>query len=559
MLESIINFEKINTGLILVLALVGISLFLYGVTLMSDGLKKIAGQKMKDLISSSTNTTLKGIVTGTIITALVQSSTGVSVLVVGLVGAGLMTLRQSVGVIMGANIGTTLTSIIIGLPVSKYGLLITGIGLIVVSIIKNVKINNLAQTVAGLGMIFLGLEIVGIGMINLAENPFVGKLFTFFSDTSNPLFWFFGLLFGILFTAIVQSSSLSIALLQKAYTLNVGGISLVGALPILLGFGIGTTFTSVFASIGQNNDSKRVSMIYILFNLIGSLTFIILLKPYTWFIQTIHELYFPSNKMIVLGVAYALQNIITTFVLYFFVNHLIKLSKKIIKDKKIKEVLVNESFHGESIEITLSYVKNRIELMGEEVNKLISLTKKYIIKEDKSLYTKSIKSENIINEYNEKIYNYLLKNVNDFQMSEKESKKMSKYLDVIRNYEKIGDNLVYVLGNFKIRYEEDKKLTSQGQEDLMKFIDSIEKMAEKTLISFKEEDIEKAKEIRTFNLKLKEAEKKFRYHYLERLKKGEIELKSTSTFASLLTSIKGMGSYLDNIADTIVNPYEVSE
>ncbi len=238
----------------------GVAIFLYGIDLMGDGLKRSAGNKIRTIIEKTTNTPLKGILVGILLTGLLQSSSGVTVLIIGLVGAGLMTLKQAVGVVFGANIGTTITSVLIGLPIADYALLFVFVGVIMIIFFKRKMVQSIGTTILGFGLIFFGLEVMGSGLKEIVMTDAVHDLFLLFSDTSNSFFWFFGVSFGTLFTAAVQSSSASIGIIQKLYHLNVeAGVqtfTLWGALPMILGANIGTTITGLLASI--NGDRKSV-------------------------------------------------------------------------------------------------------------------------------------------------------------------------------------------------------------------------------------------------------------------------------------------------------------
>ncbi|MFA7055142.1 MAG: Na/Pi symporter, partial [Acholeplasmataceae bacterium] len=222
----------------------GLALFLFGINLMSDSLKAAAGNNLKSIIEKTTNTPLKGILVGIILTVLIQSSSGTTALMIGLLRAGLMTLPQSVGLIMGANIGTTITAFIIGLPIADYGLLILFVGVIMM-FFRNRRVHHIGGVFVGLGMLFVGLNTMSDGLKPLASTQLAEDMFHTFSTN-----WFLGTIFGTVFTALVQSSSAAIGVLQKLYAINAEGIesiTLNGAIPILLGANIGTTITAFLA------------------------------------------------------------------------------------------------------------------------------------------------------------------------------------------------------------------------------------------------------------------------------------------------------------------------
>jgi len=300
-------YASINYGDSIMFVFGGLALFIFGINMMSDSLKQAAGNKLKAIIEKTTNTPLKGIFVGIILTILIQSSSGTTALMIGLLRAGLMTLPQSVGIIMGANIGTTVTAFIIGLPIADYGLYILFVGFLM-SFMKNRKIHHFGGVLIGLGMLFVGLNTMSDGLKPLAQTQQAESMFNMFSNN-----WFLGTLFGTVFTGIVQSSSAAIGILEKLYALNAEGItsiSLNGAIPILLGANIGTTITAFLASIGGNIESKRASFIHILFNVISAVVFLTILVPYTRFIAWFESAFLKQYSMLSIAFAHLFQNAI---------------------------------------------------------------------------------------------------------------------------------------------------------------------------------------------------------------------------------------------------------
>lgn len=548
--------ENPDISILIVFIIAGIALFLYGVGLMSDGLKKIAGNRLKSIISKSTDTPLKGILVGTLITAIVQSSTGVSVLTVGLVAAGLMTLPQATGIIMGANIGTTVTALIIALPIADFGLHIAAIGIFLTMIFANKKIvKNTGNVLTGLGLLFVGFDLLGVGTKVLFSGEFFINLFKVFSNTKNPFFWLFGTIFGTLFTGIVQSSTLSMGMLQSIY--QNGQITLIGAIPLLLGFNIGTTFSSWFASIGQSKDSKRVAMIHILFNVIGSVIFLVFLWPFNYFLLLLQD-QLSLSPIFILGLAHTLQNIISAFILFFFVKQQIWLANFLVRDKKTdkkEETFVfNEEMFNEEPTIALSYAKKGIINMSNTVKRFFVILQEYSFKNNESLYEEAIELENILDDYDKKLHDYLIKIVHSGSLDERDSGRLSKDLDTIRNLERIGDHLMNIFEFFQKRYEEDITLSEGGIEDLKHFYLAISEMLEKTLYAFHFGDKNSAQKAMEFEDLIDDLEEKFRYNFLKRLKTGEFIYNSNSNYPDILSNLERIGDHLTNIAESVLNP-----
>lgn len=539
----------------------GIAIFLYGIEQMGEGLKKSAGNKIRSIIEKTTNTPLKGILVGIILTGILQSSSGVTVLAIGLVGAGLMTLKQAVGVVFGANIGTTVTSILIGLPIADYALLMVFVGVILIFFFKKKILQNIGQTILGFGLIFFGLDVMEIGLRPLVMTDQVHDLFLLFSDTSNSFFWFFGVSFGTIFTAIVQSSSASIGIIQKLYHMNVeSGVTtftLWGALPMILGANIGTTMTGFLASINGTLEAKRVSAIHIIFNLIGTAIFLILLWPYHEIVAWVENTFFEPYSMATLAVAHVMMNVVTVLILFWFIDLLIKFTHVIIKDKPYNdelEVIFSESLLQATPSLALYYVKKGINKMGDLVKNYFILTKRYSFTNEEGVIDKAEKLENTLDDYDKRLHDYMIKLVRNNSLSEKDSNRLSRDLDTIRDFERIGDHLTNLVGFFKNRYEENQSLSKGGEEDLKHYYRVLEEMLDVTLASFVFNDIEKAKIAIEYENLTDKLEEKFRLNYVERLKGGELNFTSKTNYVEILSNMERIGDHLKNIAENIINP-----
>lgn len=543
----------------------GLGLFLYGMELMSDSLKRSAGNKMRSIIEKTTNTPIKAIIMGVLLTVIMQSSSATTVLVIGLVTAGLMTLKQSVGVIFGANIGTTVTSIIIGLPIADYALLMIFVSVVMIFFFKRKIIRNTGSVILGLGLIFFGLEVMSDGLKSVVNNPYVQDLFMLFSDTSNRAFWLFGVTFGTLFTAFIQSSSASIGIIQKLYHMNattgIATFSLIGALPLILGANIGTTITSVMASINGSIESRRLSAIHIMFNLLGTVIFLILLWPYYHVVSWVESTFLTQYSMGTLAFAHILMNVVTTVILFFFMDKLIDLSSWLIKEKKRTdelEVIFNESLLQETPSLALYYVKKGINKMGSIARDYFFLTRQYSFENSSESLTRAEKYEHTLDDYDKRLHDYMINLVRKNELSFKDSNRLSRDLDTIRDFERIGDHLTNLVGFFKNRYEENQVLSEGGIEDLRQYYKVLEEMFDMTMASFVYNDVEKAKLAIEYETVTDKLEEKFRLNYVERLKKGELNFTSKTNYVEILSNMERIGDHLKNIAENIINPSRVS-
>ena len=301
----------------------GLALFLYGMQMMSDGLEAAAGNKMKQILEKLTVNRVVGVLVGAVITAIIQSSSATTVMVVGFVNSGMMTLTQAVWIIMGANIGTTITGQLIALNVSEIAPLIAFLGVAAIVFIKNAKVHNYGLILAGLGTLFIGMDMMGNAMVPLQSSETFISLMTRFS---NPVL---GIMAGMIFTAIIQSSSASVGILQ---TLANGGlIGLPSAVYVLFGQNIGTCITAVLASIGTGRNAKRTTIIHLTFNIIGTILFttICILTPLTSWI----EAFTPGKPAAQIANMHTLFNIVTTLLLLPFGTLLVRFAQKVLPDK----------------------------------------------------------------------------------------------------------------------------------------------------------------------------------------------------------------------------------
>ncbi len=536
----------------------GLALFLFGINLMSDSLKAAAGNNLKSIIEKTTNTPLKGILVGIILTVLIQSSSGTTALMIGLLRAGLMTLPQSVGLIMGANIGTTITAFIIGLPIADYGLMILFVGVIMM-FFKNRRVHHIGGVFVGLGMLFVGLNTMSDGLKPLASTQLAEDMFHTFSTN-----WFLGTIFGTVFTALVQSSSAAIGVLQKLYAINAEGIesiTLNGAIPILLGANIGTTITAFLASLGGNIESKRASFIHILFNVISAVFFIIILIPYEHLIAWVELKFLKPYSMLTIAFAHGFQNLIMTFILFWFIPQLIKLSKLAIKDHRLNQLpeeVFDEKLISESPVLALEFVKKALLYMGSVVQEYFDIVKEYSFKENSKLVQEGYTHEMILDTYDQKLHDYLIK-IAGAGISDHDSKKLSRDLDTIKDFERIGDHLTNIIDFFQERYLESQLLSPEGASDLQEIYSVLDRMIKNTIEAFNHQDIDLAKKVVADEDLIDELEEKFRYRYIERLKNKEVTFVKAANYPDILSNLERIGDHLMNVASSVIEPLYVPQ
>lgn len=537
----------------------GLGIFLYGINLMGDSLKDLAGSKLKMIIEKSTNTPIKGILVGCGLTVIIQSSSGTTALTVGLVRAGLMTLPQAIGVIMGANIGTTITAFIVGLNIQEYSLIFVGIGAILIFFINNRKVKDLGKVICGFGLLFFGLQLMSAGLdyVIATNQETCEKLFTTFSEW--PIL---GLLLGTVVTAVVQSSSATIAILQTIY--QTGQISLMGALPMLLGANIGTTVTAVIASIGGGIESKKTSVFHLIFNIFGAVLFMILLIPWVMLMQVINDAIASDvlglHPAMTIAIAHFVFNFITTFILFWFIKPIIKLINKIVKDSpkeedvtsKLLNELLDYSLIKKSTSLSLKFIDNCMEHMGQLVIKDYELTKEYSFKEDEDKYKECEVLEKALDDFDKRIHDYLI-NLTLEQIQPSENKQISKYLDTIKDYERIGDHCSNIIGFFKDRYLRNLELSTDSIQDLEQMFEAVDLMVKNAVLSINNNDKEAAKLVEETEPKVDSMQEVFHERHLHRVSSGACSYTNSEYYQELLMNLERIGDHSKNVADNILS------
>ena len=536
----------------------GLGIFLYGIHLMGESLKELAGDKLKMIIEKTTNTPIKGILVGALVTAIIQSSSGTTALTVGLVRAGLLTFPQAVGIIMGANIGTTVTAFIVGLNIEGAALWFVGIGAILIFFFNKDKIKKVGGILLGFGLLFYGLGLMGDSLKDLLKvyETQTTALFTWLGDS--PLGWIMGLFVGTGLTALVQSSSAVISIVQKLYGQST--IPLMAALPILLGCNIGTTITAVFACVGGGTQAKRTSFVHAIFNILGAVLFMVLLVPYTALVQLIEDsLLGPmgADPSMTLAFAHIIFNVTTTFILYFFVNKIVAIATKLIKDKendehKIVDELLDYSLINRSSVLALEFVKKAVDYMGRKVQRFVYIAKEYSFTRNDEYLVEGEKLEERINCLDKRIHDYLVKLIIT-DIDAKSSNKLSKYLDQIKDFERIGDHCKNLLGFFKERYENDMELSLEGTQDLEQIYGSLINMVDQTVSALEKWDEEEAKQASSYEDEIDKLEEIFHGRHLHRLNTGVCSVMSSEHFVEILANIERMGDHLENICESIAN------
>lgn len=434
----------------------GLGIFLFGIKYMGDGLQKAAGDRLREVLNRFTSTPLRAVLAGIIVTGLIQSSSGTTVLAVGLVSAGFMTLRQAIGVIMGANVGTTVTAFIIGFNLSAYALPIIGIGSLLLFFFKRKSLQNIGQILFGFGCLFFGLKLMGTAMEPLKDLPQFNQLMLEVAHI--PIL---GVGIGTLLTMVLQSSSATIGILQQLY--GQGSLALGAALPILFGDNIGTTITAVIAALGASVAAKRTAAAHVVFNLVGAIIFTILLAPFTQVVIAITGA-LNLNPSMQIAFAHGLFNVTNLAIQFWFIPQIEVLVKKIIpgddKTLAIREVELNEDFLHTSPSIALRQASSEVIQMGNYVYRSLSAAKNYYLGPTEELKDEVTQYEEAIDQYDISLTEFLAKAAT-FELSQTESQEQAMLLEFTKDFERIGDHCQNIVNFVGEACEVEKKQRSR--------------------------------------------------------------------------------------------------
>jgi len=528
----------------------GLGIFLFGINLMSDSLKKLAGSKLKLFLEKTTNTPLKGIFVGILLTALIQSSSATSALVVGLVRAGLMTLPQAVGVIFGANIGTTFTSVLISLNIGSYSFPIMFVGAFLIFFVKKKKFQNFGKVLFGFGMMFFGLDTMGGALKQLVQLPAFAA--TLQSVGDKP---FLGVLVGVFTTAIIQSSSATIGILQQLY--STGGVPLMGAIAIVLGDNIGTTVTSIMASIGGTSSSRRTALVHVLFNAFGTILFLILLKPYHQFIIFLSNLIgidYTIDKFTI-SLSHVSFNIATVLILFWFVKQIVWLVSKIIPAKDelvIDDIVLDKLLLKSSPDLALENVKSAMINMGNVARGMLEFTYNYVFENDDAALELGEQCEELLDSMDDKIHNYLV-DIGANDLSDKQIQRVAKNIDTITDLERIGDHFDNLFELFAERKEKKIFMHDSTKEELTNLFNIIRKQLERALNAYFNDNHEIAIEIEKTEAELDQLVKEYRKNHINRIYDKNCTEIEAGFYVDILSNIERIGDHCHNMAVNVLS------
>ncbi len=526
----------------------GFGMFLYGINLTGESLKLLAGNKLKRVIEKTTNTPLKGIFMGVLITVILQTSSGTTALTISLVRAGLMTLPQAVGIILGANIGTTVTSFLIGLNISAISLPMIGIGSMLAFFFKVNRYKRLGGALLGFGLIFYGLDLMGETLKQFLAYDVFSNVFISASDY--PVL---GVLIGTVFTFILQSSTGVIGILQSLYT--TGTLPLVAAISIVLGSNIGTTITAFIASIGASVSAKRTALIHIIFNVFGSILFLLLIIPYTFFIQWLQDIFLGGRpEAMTISFAHIFFNVLNTFVMYFFIKHLVAFSKRMIPGEDTDDLVnvdsLQERLVHDSPPLALEASKKVILSMGDIVRSMFQKSIRYSFENNRKLLESGRSLEEIVDTLDQKTHDYLVM-ISQDDLNQTLAHTQSSYVDTIRDFERIADHAQNLFDFFEYRYENKLTLSEEALGDLKTLYATTTDIINTMYEAFKESDKVKAKKVLALEDQIDDLVRTMRRRFVKRTHHNN-NGNDEELFVDILSNIERIGDHCENIVLNIL-------
>lgn len=525
----------------------GLGIFLYGIKFMGDGLQKSAGDRLRDILDRFTTNPLMGVLAGIFVTVLLQTSSGTTVITVGLVSAGFMTLRQAIGVIMGANIGTTVTAFIIGIDIGEYALPIIAVGSIMLFFFKNKKVHNIGQIVFGFGALFFGLELMSGGMKPLRSLEAFQDLTVEMS--SNPIL---GVVVGTVFTVIVQSSSATIGILQSLHAESM--INLQGALPILFGDNIGTTITAVLAAIGTSVAAKRAAATHVLFNLIGTTLFLIILGPFTSLIELLRD-NLNLNPEMSIAFAHGIFNTTNTLIQLPFIAILALIVTKLIPGEDsivdYKAQHLDPVFIEQSPSIALGQAKEEVLRMGKFALKGLEETNEFLKTKNTKHSSNAYQLEEAINNLDRKITDYLV-DLSQSSLSGHESEEHSMLIDTVRDIERIGDHFENIVELIEYQQANKVKMTNTAMEDLEVMFNLTVSTVEEALQALDQKNLDAARAVVTKEDEIDRMERTLRKQHILRMNEGQCSGQAGIVFVDIISNLERIGDHAVNIAEYVL-------
>ena len=523
----------------------GLGLFLFSIKYMGDGLQLIAGDKMRYVLDKYTSKPLMAVLAGIIVTILIQSSTGTIVITISLVGAGLLKTKQAIAIVMGSNIGTTLTSFIIGFNISKYSLPLIFVGAAFLFFTRAKLINNIGRVIFGFGGIFYALKMMSTAMGPMRDMTWFQNILVHIDDSA----WV-GVGVGTLLTVLIQSSAATIAILQNLYA--DAALNLNGALPVLFGDNIGTAITTAaLAMVGSNIAAKRVAASHVLFNVIGTIICLIALVPYTAFVSYL-ETTFGLNPKMTIATAHGTFNILNTVLQFPFIWLLVIVVTRLIpgEDEQIKysTQYLDKSLISSAPAVALGQVQKEFIEMLILSKKSLRNSVEYFMTRDESLNEKGETYEEAINNFDEQMTDYLTLLFRE-KLSPKEGQAVSILLDGTRDIERIGDHARDIVTSVNYQIKKKLKFSDDAKAEVQEMYELCNDIILKTIKSLEENNIAIAGAALAACENIYALEKSARKKHTDRMKDGDCEISAGVVYMDLIQHFTRVCEHARNILE----------
>lgn len=543
-------------GITSILALLsGVALFLFGMSLMGDGLKKAAGEKLELILYKLTNTPIKGVLLGTAVTAVIQSSSATTVMVVGFVNAGMMKVAQAIGIIMGANIGTSITGWILCLSyiegssgiakllsTATISAVVSIIGILFKTVSKKSTYKNVGDIMLGFSILMVGMQGMSGAVSGLKDDAHFVNMLTMFS---NPVM---GILVGILFTAVLQSASASIGILQALSV--TGAISFATAFPITMGIGVGAACPVLLSSIGTNKNGKRTALIYLMNDLFGMLFWSVTF----YLVNAFVHFSFLGMKMtpITIAMLNTVFRLATVIILFPFIKWIEKFVFKLVKDSAedredqadfdlLEERFIN--YPALAIGQSHTAASGMVKKARKNIQRALGLFEEY--SDDR--YKKIQEKENLIDKYEDKLGSYLMQ-LTGRDMTENQSKQVSILLHTISDFERLGDHAVNLSKSANELHEKKINFSEEAVYELSVLRDAVREILDLTVKSFSDDDIYTAIKVEPLRELINVLCNELKSRHITRLKNGKCEMKQGFAFNNILTDFERIGAHCSNVA-----------
>jgi Na/Pi-cotransporter II-like protein len=524
----------------------GLGMFLYGMNVMGDGLQKAAGEKLKKIIEMLTTNRIMGVLVGTLVTAIIQSSSATTVMTIGFVNAGIMSLQQAVGVIMGANIGTTVTAQLVSFNIEKYAPIAIGIGMVFWFFTKKKNIKNISEILIGFGILFVGMNFMKEAAAPVSEMSQVHDAMLYLSK--NPVL---GILAGFLITGTIQSSSASIGIL--IVLASQGLLPITAALPVLYGDNIGTCVTSLLSTIGASRNARRAAIMHLCFNVIGTLLFIIVLsKPIIALVTSID----PTNVPRQIANAHTLFNVVNVIVLLPFSTYLVKLATKLVpytEDEDLENIHTTKFLDERILEtpsIALSNTVDEVIRMASRSTRALNSAYDAVKTFSHEKREKTFEYERMINTLQLDITNYLFA-LSNRNLSDIERIKADVLFHIVNDIERVGDHADNIAEISQ--FMEDKKVIFT--EDARNELDTIFELASKnfydSITALKTSDFELAATITEREREINILEQNARNSHMARLHAGTCSVEAGIYFLDIISNLERISDHSINITEEL--------